>query len=39
VIDEDSGAGIQFFVEDMNKDKKSDLVLSNKKGVFLFEKL
>lgn len=39
VFDEDSGAGIQFFVEDMNKDKKSDLVLSNKKGVFLFEKL
>jgi hypothetical protein len=39
IIDEDSGSGIHFFVQDMNRDKKDDLVLSNKKGVFLFEKL
>jgi hypothetical protein len=39
IIDEDSGSGIHFFVQDMNRDKKEDLVLSNKKGVFLFEKL
>ena len=39
IIDEDSGTGIQFFVEDMNQDKKKDLVISNKKGVFVFKRL
>jgi hypothetical protein len=39
VIDSDSGAGINFFVEDMNKDKKNDIIISNKKGVFLFKRI
>lgn len=36
VIDEDSGVGTQFVVQDINKDKKLDIVTSNKNGVFLF---
>jgi len=36
VIDNDSGVGTQFEVVDMNKDKKLDIVTSNKKGVRLF---
>ncbi|MDA0196118.1 MAG: VCBS repeat-containing protein [Bacteroidetes bacterium] len=36
-IDDDSGVGIQFVVEDMNKDGKIDIIISNKKGVFYFE--
>ena len=29
----DTGVGTQFEIFDMNKDKKPDIVLSNKKGV------
>jgi hypothetical protein len=36
LIDNDSGAGLNFVVEDMNKDKRPDIVVSNKKGVFVF---
>ncbi len=36
-IDDDSGVGIQFVVEDMNNDGKKDIVIANKKGVFFFE--
>ena len=36
VIDTDSGIGTQFVVEDVNGDKLPDVVVSNKKGVFLF---
>ncbi|MBS1724735.1 MAG: VCBS repeat-containing protein [Armatimonadetes bacterium] len=36
VIDEDSGVGTQFVVEDVNKDGMADIVVSNKNGVFLF---
>jgi hypothetical protein len=35
-IDQDSGAGIHTEIIDMNKDGKKDVVISNKKGVFVF---
>jgi hypothetical protein len=37
IIDNDSGAGLNIAVKDMNKDKKLDIIISNKNGVFLFE--
>lgn len=37
VIDNDSGAGLNIVVRDMNGDQKPDIVTANKKGVFLFE--
>jgi hypothetical protein len=36
-IDGDSGAGLNIVAEDMNKDGITDVVVANKKGVFLFE--
>jgi FG-GAP repeat len=36
IIDTDSGIGTQFVVEDINGDKLPDVVVSNKKGVFVF---
>jgi hypothetical protein len=36
-IDNDSGVGLHVVVQDMNKDKRKDIVISNKKGVFFFE--
>ncbi|WP_336515800.1 VCBS repeat-containing protein [Pollutibacter soli] len=38
-IDNNSGVGIQFNVEDINKDKLQDIIISNKKGVFVFEQV
>lgn len=38
-IDDNSGIGTQFSVSDMNGDKKLDIVIANKKGVFLFEQM
>jgi hypothetical protein len=35
-IDDQSGVGAQFLTEDFNGDKKIDVVVSNRKGVFLF---
>jgi len=35
-IDNASGVGTQFEVSDFNKDKKPDIIISNKSGVFLF---
>ncbi len=35
-IDNDSGVGTQFVVADINRDKRPDIVTSNKKGVFVF---
>jgi hypothetical protein len=35
-IDEDSGIGTQFEVEDINGDGRMDIVTANKKGVHLF---
>ncbi len=37
IIDEDSGVGTQFVVQDVTGDGRVDIVTSNKNGVFLFE--
>ena len=34
-IDDDSGVGTQFVVQDLNGDQKPDIVVGNKKGTFL----
>ena len=39
MIDNDSGIGTQFTVADVNGDKLLDVVISNKKGTFLFEQV
>jgi hypothetical protein len=39
LIDDNSGVGIQFVSEDMNKDGLLDIVIGNKNGVFYFEQL
>ncbi len=36
-IDDNSGVGLHVVVQDMNKDKRKDIIISNKKGVFYFE--
>jgi hypothetical protein len=36
-IDHDSGVGTQFEVADINGDRLLDVVISNKKGTFVFE--
>jgi hypothetical protein len=36
-IDSDSGVGTQFEVVDLNRDRLPDIVVANKKGVFLFQ--
>jgi hypothetical protein len=38
-IDGDSGIGTQFVVDDINGDKLPDIVVANKKGVFVFEQV
>jgi putative membrane-bound dehydrogenase-like protein len=35
-IDDDSGVGTQVVVEDVNKDSLPDVIVGNKKGIFLF---
>ena len=35
-IDDDSGVGTQVVVQDVNGDRRPDVVVANKKGVFLF---
>lgn len=37
IIDNDSGAGLNITVEDLNKDGKPDIIIANKNGIFLFE--
>jgi 6-phosphogluconolactonase (cycloisomerase 2 family) len=39
VIDTDSGIGTQFAVEDINGDGLFDVIVSNKKGVFVIEQV
>ncbi|UBM61035.1 VCBS repeat-containing protein [Marinilongibacter aquaticus] len=36
IIDNDSGAGLNITVDDMDEDGRKDLIISNKNGVFLF---
>ena len=36
-IDNDSGVGTQFTIADVNGDDRPDVVIANKKGVFLFQ--
>jgi hypothetical protein len=38
-IDDDSGIGTQFVVTDINGDGAPDIVISNKRGTFLFEQI
>ncbi|UFH57082.1 VCBS repeat-containing protein [Spirosoma sp. KNUC1025] len=37
IIDNDSGSGLNVTVHDMNGDKKPDIIVANKNGVFLLE--
>jgi len=39
LIDDNSGIGLSFVVEDINNDKLPDIVSSNKKDVFFFEQV
>jgi hypothetical protein len=39
VIDNDSGVGLNIVAQDVTNDKLTDIVISNKKGVFLFENI
>jgi hypothetical protein len=39
LIDDNSGIGLSFVVEDINNDSLPDIVISNKKGVFFFEQI
>ena len=36
-VDDNSGVGLQVLVQDINKDGLTDIIVSNKKGVFFFE--
>lgn len=38
-IDNDSGIGTQFVVTDFNGDKLPDIIVSNKKGTYVFEQV
>jgi hypothetical protein len=38
-IDNDSGSGLNIVAEDITSDGAIDIVISNKKGVFVFEKI
>lgn len=35
-VDDDSGAGLNITTKDMNKDGKTDIIIANKKGAFVF---
>lgn len=37
LVDEDSGVGLQVLVQDITGDGLKDIIVSNKKGVFVFE--
>jgi len=38
-IDNNSGIGNSFTVKDINNDQRTDIIISNKKGVFFFEQV
>jgi hypothetical protein len=37
LVDDNSGAGLNIVAMDINKDKRTDIIIANKKGVFYFE--
>jgi hypothetical protein len=39
LIDNDSGVGLVVVVKDINQDGRPDIIIANKKGVFIFEKI
>lgn len=39
LVDDNSGIGLSFVVQDINNDKLDDIIISNKKGVFFFEQV
>lgn len=39
LIDDNSGIGLSFVVDDINNDGLPDIIISNKKGVFFFEQV
>ncbi len=39
LIDRDSGVGLVVVVKDMNQDGLPDIIIANKKGVFIFERI
>ena len=39
LVDDASGIGNNFVVDDINKDGRMDIVISNKKGVYVFEQI
>lgn len=39
LVDDNSGIGNNFQVEDINDDRLPDIIISNKKGVFFFEQV
>jgi hypothetical protein len=39
LIDDNSGAGLHVVIQDINKNKLPDIIIANKKGVFIFEQL
>ena len=38
-IDNDSGSGLNIVAEDLTGDNAIDIAISNKKGVFVFERI
>lgn len=38
-IDDDSGVGLNVVAEDINKDGLTDVVIANKRGIFVFERV
>ncbi|MEP7231944.1 MAG: FG-GAP and VCBS repeat-containing protein [Ginsengibacter sp.] len=38
-IDDNSGVGLQVVTQDMNKDNLPDIIVSNKRGVYIFEQV
>ncbi|HEY4936192.1 MAG TPA: hypothetical protein VII44_06420 [Puia sp.] len=39
LIDDNSGVGLQVIIKDVNQDGLPDIVIANKKGVFIFERV
>ena len=39
LIDNNSGVGLHVVVKDINNDSKKDIIIGNKKGVFVFEQI